>query len=175
MRAWRFAFAIPGVALIGFGLFRLATEIPFRNLAVLLLWLIAAVLIHDGVLAPLVLTVARALAQIPPRVRRYLQAAVIASALVTVIAVPLIYRRGSQPDSKALLQQNYAAHLGVLVTAIAGVSLLGYALRVARDHRGSSGPVLPAGGEQRLQHDGEDDLPAERDPTPPAGEQRVTE
>lgn len=175
MRAWRFGFAIPGLALIGFGLFRLVTEIPLRNLAVLIAWLIGAVLIHDGVLAPLVLTVARALAHIPQRVRRYLQAAVIASALVTVVAIPLIYRRGSQPDSKALLQQNYAAHLGVLVSAIAGVSLLGYALRVARDYRCADEQVLPAGGEQRLQHDGEDDLPAEREPTPPDGEQRGTE
>jgi hypothetical protein len=175
MRGWRLAFAIPGVALIGFGVFRLATEIPFRNLAVLIVWLIGAVLIHDGVLAPVVLAVARTLAKIPPRVRRYVQAALIASAVVAVIAVPLIYRRGSQPNSKALLQQNYAAHLGVLVSAIAGVSLLGYALRVARDYRSSNEQVLPAGGEQRLQHDGEEDLPAEREPTPPGGEQRGTE
>lgn len=174
MRVWRLTFAAPGVALLGFGIFRLVTEIPFGNLAMLALWLIAAVLIHDGVLSPLVLAVGRTLAHFPPRVRRYLHGALITSALVTVIAVPLIYRRGSQPASKALLQQNYAAHLGLLVSVIVGASLLAYALRVARDYTSPGEPALPAGGEQRLQHDGEDDLTAQRTPMPPSGEQRGT-
>jgi hypothetical protein len=175
MRAWRLAFATPGIGLLGFGFYRLVTEVSFAHLAVLVAWLIGAVLIHDGVLSPLVLAVGRTLAHLPPRVRRHVQWALITSAAVTVIAIPLIYRRGSQPASKALLQQNYAAHLGLLIAAVAGVSLLAYAVRVARDHRAPSGSVLPAGGEQRLQHDGEGDLAAEREPTPPAGEQRRTE
>jgi hypothetical protein len=175
MRGWRLAFATPGLGLLGFGFYRLLTEIPFTDLAVLAVWLIGAVLIHDGVLSPLVLAVGRTLARLPARARQYVQAALIASAPVTVIAIPLIYRRGSEPDSKALLQQNYAAHLGLLVTVVAGVSLLLYALRVARDYRAPTGTVLPAGGEQRLQHDRENNLTAERESPPSAGEQRSTE
>ncbi|HJQ43578.1 MAG TPA: hypothetical protein VJ831_10870 [Jatrophihabitantaceae bacterium] len=175
MRAWRWAFATPGIGLLGFGLFRLVTQIPVRNLAVLILWLIAAVLIHDGVLSPLILAIGRTVAHLPARVRRYVQVAFVAAAPVTVIAMPLIFRRGSQPASKALLRQNYAAHLGVLVSVIAGTSLLAYALRVARDYRSPSGPLLPAGGEQRLQDHGEGELPAEREPTPPTGKQGSTE
>ena len=175
MRAWRWAFASPGVVLLGFGLFRLVTEIPFRNLAVLVLWLLAAVLIHDGVLAPLVLAVGRALAVLPARLRRYVQAALIAAVPVTVIAIPLIYLRGSQPASKSLLRQNYGAHLGLLISMIAGASLVAYGLRVVRDHWSPRGPLLPAGGEQRLQQDREGDLATEREPAPPVGEQRSPE
>ena len=175
MRAWRLAFAIPGVALLGFGIFRLVTEIPFGNLAMLALWLSAAVLIHDGLLSPLVVGAGRALQRVPARVRGYLQGSLIASAVVTVIALPLIYRRGSQPESKALLRQDYAAHLGLLVSVIVGVCLLGYAVRVARDYRPAARRELPAGREQRLQHDGEDDLAGERPLPPPAREQRGTE
>jgi hypothetical protein len=51
---------------------------------------------------------------------------------VTVIAIPMIYRQGSQPPSKALLLQNFTANLGLLLGIIAAVSLVGYAIRVAR-------------------------------------------
>jgi hypothetical protein len=175
MRTWRLAFAIAGVALLGFGIFRLVTQIPFGNLAMLALWLFAAVVIHDGLLSPLVIGTGRTLERVPARARRYLQGSLIASAVVTVIALPLIYRRGSQPDSKALLQQNYAAHLGLLVSVIVGVCLLGYAVRVARDYRPSTSRELPAGREQRLKQDGEDDLSDERPLPPPGREQRGTE
>jgi hypothetical protein len=175
MRAWRLAFATPGIALLGFGLFRLLTEIPFLNLVVLALWLIAAVLIHDGVLSPLVLAFGTVLAHLPPSARRYVQTALVVAVPVTVIAIPLIARRNSQPRSKALLQQNYAAHLGIVVSLIAGVSVLAYALHVVRERRSANGPALPAGGEQRLQRDRKDQLPAERESPPPVGEQRSTE
>ena len=70
---------------------------------------------------------------VPDRGRRYLQAALIMAVPVTVIALPLIYRQGSQPPSKALLLQNFTANLGLLLGIIAALCLVGYAIRVARD------------------------------------------
>ncbi len=46
----------------------------------------------------------------------------------------MIYRRDSQPKSKAILQQDYAGHLTLLLSVITVVSLLAYAQRVIRDH-----------------------------------------
>ena len=56
-------------------------------------------------------------------------------ALATVIAVPMIFLRGSQPAAKALLLRNYGANLIVIIGSIAVMSLILYAARVARDRR----------------------------------------
>ena len=106
------------------------------------MWLIAAVVIHDG--HPVARWSSRIgwllAAHVPRRGRRYLQAGLIMAAMVTVIAIPMIYRRGSQPASKAILHQNFGANLALLLGIIAGATLLAYAIRVARDQSGSTSP-----------------------------------
>jgi hypothetical protein len=133
---WRVALAVAGILLGSFGGFRLLTQISPHNLMVLSVWLVGALIIHDGIVSPLVVIVGAALARfVPARARRHLQAALIMAGLVTVVAVPLIYRRGSQPRSKAILLQAYGAHLTLLLGLIAAFSLTVYAVRVARDAR----------------------------------------
>jgi cobalamin biosynthesis protein CobD/CbiB len=119
-----------------FGAFRLLTQVPFGNLVILLAWLIGVVLVHDGVLSPPVVAVGWVVARlVPPRARRYLQVAMIVGAPITLIAIPLILRRGSQPPSKALLLRNYGMNLTVLLAIVATLSLAAYAVRVASDLR----------------------------------------
>jgi hypothetical protein len=130
----RVALALAGLLLGGFGVFRLFTQVPHPKLIMLGIWLIGALVIHDGILSPLVIAVSWILAHaVPPRARRYVQAALIMGGLVTVIAIPMIYRRGHQPQVKAILQQNFGGNLTVLLGIIGAVSLLLYALQVARD------------------------------------------
>lgn len=139
MKAWRILLAGAGVTLALFGVFRLVSEIPFHNLVFLALWLAAALVIHDGLLSPAVASVGWLLRRfVPDRGRRYLQVALIVSGLVTVIAIPMIYLRGSQPAVKALLLRNYGGNLSLLIGIIAVVSLALYAVRVARDRPSSS-------------------------------------
>jgi hypothetical protein len=54
-------------------------------------------------------------------------------ALITVIAVPMIFLRGSQPAAKALLLRNYAANLILIIGIIAAVTLILYAILAARN------------------------------------------
>jgi hypothetical protein len=134
MRTWRIALAILGIGLATYGLSQLLLHVPPRNLAVLALWLIGVILIHDGLLSPAVIAVGWLLRNyVPDRARRYLQFGLIAAAMVTTVAVPLIYRAHSQPPSKAMLLQDYGSNLTVLLAAIGGVTLAAYAIRVARD------------------------------------------
>ena len=119
----------------------LTTEVPLGNLLWLLVWLVVAVAVHDGVLSPLVVGLGWLLRRlVPDRGRRYLQVRVDHGGLVTVIALPMIYRRGSQPPSKALLLQNFTANLGVLLGIIAALFLVGYAVRVASDRSAAPDP-----------------------------------
>lgn len=134
MKAWRILLAIAGIALGAFGVFRLVSETPIRSLLILALWLIAALVLHDAILAPSVVGVGWLLRRyVPDRGRRFVQLALIMSALVTVIAIPMIFLRGSQPAVKALLLRNYGANLILLLSMIAVVSLILYAVHVVRD------------------------------------------
>lgn len=138
MRWTRMLLAASGIALIGFGGFRLVTEIPTPALEGLATWLVVAVALHDGLLAPVTALVGSVVNRLlPPRLGRYVSGALVVGAGVTVITVPLVLRQGSQPSAKALLQQRYAVHLGWLWVAIGLVTAGLYAGRVLRDRRGT--------------------------------------
>jgi phosphatidylglycerophosphate synthase len=143
MHAWRIGLAASGIAVVVYGTGRLLTQIPLHSLTLLAGWLIAALIIHDGLVSPAVVAVGWTLRRlVPARARRHLQAALIMSAIVTLIAVPMIYRANRQPPSKAILRQNFAGNLGLLVTVIAVVTLIAYAVQVTHDghDRTSSSP-----------------------------------
>ena len=99
------------------------------------MWLAAAVALHDGLIAPITVGTGVALTGVPPRARRYLQGGLIAAALITVIAIPLIGRQGTQPASKAILLRDYTANLSLLLGMTAAVALVLYALRVPRNQK----------------------------------------
>lgn len=132
MARQRLAIGAVGVLLGLYGALRLVTQNSLRDLFFIAVWLVAAVAIHDGVLSPVVLAAGRLLKAVPPRARRWLQLALVVAGLVTVIAIPLLYREGSQPAIKALMVNDYSARLTVLLVVIAVAGLAGYAVEVAR-------------------------------------------
>ena len=134
MKIWRIILAVLGIGIGTYGISQLLTQIPRQTLVLLAVWLIGALIIHDGLLSPAVVGVGAALRRyIPDRGRRYVQFGLIMAAMVTVIAVPMIYRAHTQPPVKALLLQDFAINLSVLLAAIGGGTLIAYAIRVARD------------------------------------------
>ncbi len=140
MRRWRYALVAAGVLLLLYGGVRLVAEVP-EALPGLSLWMVGIVVIHDGLLSPLVVGVGWLLARtVPPRGRRYLQAALVVGGLITIIAIPLIARRGTQPPAKALLLQNYGANLAILLGLVAALNLTAYLVTAARD-RHSDAPT----------------------------------
>lgn len=154
MLAGRIAFATAGVLLGLFGAVQLLTQVPVGSLVGLALWMIAAVVIHDGILSPLVLAVGWFLSRhVPPRARRYLQGALVAAGLVTVVALPMIVRSrtSDEPAGKALLQQDYAANLAVLLVIVAVASLVLYAVRVARNSRRAVSSGRPTGSNEAVE------------------------
>jgi hypothetical protein len=136
MKFWRIACATAGILLLLFGAVNLLTNVDFGSLLLLALWLIGAVVIHDGIVSPLVIGVGWFIHRtVPPRARRYLQGGLIAAGLITVVAIPMISQQGAEPASKALLQQNFGGNLTILLAVVAAVSLCLYAARTARDTR----------------------------------------
>ena len=133
MRRWRLVLGLGGVGLGLYGVGRLFTSVPWSSLVLVGVWLILALVIHDGLLSPAVVAVTALLGRIPPRARRYLQAGLIVAALVTVIALPMIGQQQRQPPSKTLLQQDFEVNLMILLAIIAGGCLAAYAVGIARD------------------------------------------
>ncbi|SDY34478.1 hypothetical protein SAMN05661080_03147 [Modestobacter sp. DSM 44400] len=123
-----------GVVLALFGLFRLVTQVPGRSLLGLAAWLVGALVLH-AVLSPAVVAIGTGLRKVPPRARAHLQGALVTGGLVTVIALPLIYRAGSQPGVKAILGQDYGHNLVLLLALISAVAVLSYLRRVVRGCR----------------------------------------
>ena len=135
MRTARITLGVAGGLLIAFGAVRLVTTLEHRDLLVLLLWLGIAVAVHDLVLAPLTVGTGVLLTRVPARARRYLQGGLVAGALVTVVAIPLIGRRGTQPDAKALLLRDYLSNLLVLLTLVAAVASILFLRRLVSERR----------------------------------------
>ena len=138
MRRWRYALVAAGALILLYGGVRLVAEDP-GALPGLVLWMVGIVVIHDGLLAPLVVGVGWLLARtVPPSGRRYLQAALVVGGLITIIAIPLIARRGTQPPAKALLLQNYGANLAILLGLVAALNLAAYLVTAARNRHSHS-------------------------------------
>jgi hypothetical protein len=140
MKAWRIILAVGGGLVASYGIIRLLVSLPPAMLLLLGIWLVAAILIHHGVLSPAVLAVGRLLRRfVPDRARTFVQAGLIMAAAVTVIGLPLAFRQFSRPPSKAMLLQHYGSNLILLLGGIAVGSLVAYAIRVAHDHRQPAG------------------------------------
>jgi uncharacterized membrane protein len=135
MKVARIALAVVGIVLVLYGGGRILFSVPPPILVMLGIWMVGALLIQHGLVSPLVVAVGVALRRVPDRGRRFLQVGLIVAAMVTAVAIPLILRQGTQPPAKALLLQNYAANLALLLGLIAVVTLAAYAVRVARDRR----------------------------------------
>jgi hypothetical protein len=137
MLAWRVVLIVLGLAGIAYGVSQLLLHVTPADLLRLALWLVAALVLVELVLGPALVGAGWLLRRwVPDRGRRYLQTGLIIAAMITVIALPMIYLQGGQPPAKALLVQDYRVNLAVLVGLVAVGTGAAYAVRVARDRAG---------------------------------------
>ena len=132
----RLLLGLIGLALLGYGGYQLLHNSSVTHPPEVAKWLVIALIVHDGLLAWAVLVVGWLTARvIPVRTRPYVQGGLACAALITLIALPLIRRRGHAAPGLTLLTQNYAAHLAVLLSVVVAVVVAAYLVRVVRDRR----------------------------------------
>jgi hypothetical protein len=131
-----------GVVAIGYGALRILTDSKDTKPIALLKWLIGSLLVHDLLIAPVVIGIGWLLARfVPPRARAFAQAGLVSGGLVGALGVLLIWRQGkSSARSLALLQQNYTANLLVLLVIIAVVTAGCYLISVSLVNRRNTRP-----------------------------------
>ncbi len=139
-RVTRGVLGVAGVLLAAWGLRLLWLDRPYIKKINFGEWLIGGVLIHDLLIANVVVLVGWLLAKLlPPRGRGYVQAALIVMALTGSFAAFVWWRQGvSNSPSLALLQQNYLRnYLAICAVVAAGTALL-YAVSLVRDRKSRS-------------------------------------
>ncbi|HEX2901903.1 MAG TPA: hypothetical protein VHO01_00485 [Jatrophihabitans sp.] len=135
--AMRLGLGVLGVLAIVYGGVRILTDAKDTKPWALARWLIGSLLVHDVLIAPVVIGLGWLLNRlVPGRVRGYLQATLICAGLVSAVGLWLIYRQGKYgARSLALLQQNYLANLVILLAIIALAGVACYTIAALRTRR----------------------------------------
>ncbi|MEP7765853.1 hypothetical protein [Sanguibacter sp. 25GB23B1] len=132
MRLARALLFAAGLVIGGIGAAHLLEGGP-RNLAAAATWLLGGIVVHDAIIAPLVIASGALGATLLPRwARAPVSSAAIVLGTVTIAAVPVLGRFGARPDNATLLDRPYGT--GWLV--FAGLVLMAAAVGAAvRRHR----------------------------------------
>lgn len=143
MKALRALAGVAGLALMGVGASLL---VNVRELTGVLVWLGGAVVLHDGLLAPLVLLVGMALVRGGVRggVRGPVRGALTVAGTLTVVALPVLLRPGPRANS-SVLPLNYWGNWLLAMVAVATVTALVVAAR--RFTRGTTTRPAPKGAD----------------------------
>lgn len=124
-KIYRIVLGAAGVAVIGYGLLGLPTQLGPAQLLGLLLWLAVAVLLHDGVIVPLATVAGAGLTRMGSRLRpastAIIRGALLTGAVVTLIAGVLLKAQSVARNTSAL-EADYAANLLWFWAALAVVA-----------------------------------------------------
>jgi hypothetical protein len=123
MRAARIALVALGVVGLVVGAGLLVTTVQPTGLVGVGVWLLAALVLHDGILAPATFVGNRLLrgagARVPPVVLAVLQIAVVVGVVLTLMVLPEIRAKQLGPRNPSVLPFDYGLRLGVLWIVLA--------------------------------------------------------
>ena len=119
MRKLRGLIGLAGVALAVVGVMKLlALGLP--NLEATVTWLLGGVIVHDGVLAPLVVILGVLVVRVlPVWARTPVVVGFVVLGTTAVMAFPVLGRFGARPDNLTLLDRNYTGGWLVLAALVA--------------------------------------------------------
>ncbi|MFJ6945822.1 hypothetical protein ACISU4_14440 [Streptomyces wuyuanensis] len=129
----RYAAGALGVMMMGVGA---ALVLSSRDAPGVLVWLGGALVLHDAVLAPLVLGVGLLVAGLPAR--GVVRGALVVGGSLVLITLPLLLRPGAPPNPSAL-PLPYGRNLVIVLGAVAGAACLVLLVRWLRRRRWFTG------------------------------------
>ncbi|WP_067438913.1 hypothetical protein [Nocardioides jensenii] len=140
-----------GLTTAAWGAWLLQDATPRDLWSNLLVWLAGGVLLHDAVLAPVVLVLGWSAARVVPWARGPVVVGAVLLGALTLVAVPVLGGWGRRPDNPTLLDRDYTAGWGVVAGGIVvGVVV---AAAVVRSRMVETG--VPEGAPERGGGDGE--------------------
>lgn len=125
----RYGLGASGIALVGLGAWLVVTEPDPLGVFV---WLAGALVLHDGILAPLVFAVGLLL--VARRRRGLLRGALLVAGSVVLVTLPLLVRPGEPPNPSAL-PLPYGRNLTIVLAAVVVVTGGAIAVQRRRERR----------------------------------------
>ena len=123
IRRWRIGLLLVGLGLMGLGGIVALTWLHATQYPRVILWLIAALIVHDGIIAPTVFVVsliARRLAtRVPAVAIAIVEGALVIGGIVTLLFLPEVLKKAIGTNSSSILPQNYGLHLLVFYAVLA--------------------------------------------------------
>ena len=138
IRRCRVALIVLGLALLALGGFVLLTDVKPQQYLGIVTWFLGALIIHDGILAPVVFAIGlgmrRASTRIPFAVLVIVQGALVTIALLVAIVVPEILKKSIGTGNETLLPLDYARNLSIVIVALLALAavLIAVVLRSRR-------------------------------------------
>ncbi|HEX4822541.1 MAG TPA: hypothetical protein VFV00_20195, partial [Acidimicrobiales bacterium] len=133
---WFWAGLVIGIGVIAVGLRGLLHDQAATQPHDLVKWLLGAGVVHDAVLAPLVMAAAWGTGRVvPSRLRTPVRLGLIATAMLTVLVWPLVRGWGRRAANPSALPLDYGRNLVAVLGAVWCVVLLTIAVRVWRARR----------------------------------------
>jgi hypothetical protein len=126
VRVWRIALVVAGVLLLAVGAVTLLGDVNPKRYVGLLTWFVGALVIHDGIIAFVVVGInvamRRAGRRVPLPVLLILQGAIVVGAIMALIVFPEIAKQAIGSANPTLLPLDYARNLAVFYAALAAVT-----------------------------------------------------
>ncbi len=128
-----------GVVVLLVGAWKVLQAVHPENYLWLVLWLAAAVVLHDGVLDPLLVLLGsashRGLRRLPDAAVAVVRGGFVLAGLLVLVVVPMIYAKHLGPLNPTILPGDYAARLVASLVVIAVFTVVAAALVVLRARR----------------------------------------
>lgn len=132
MKTARVTLVVVGALAILLGAWVMYDTVKPKSIWGLLTWLIAAVILHDGIISPIVVGISVGMRRvgraIPPGVLAIVQAGVVVGCVFSLIVVPEIIRKAKVPKNDTVLSFDYGLRLALFWAAIAVVTAVVVAL-----------------------------------------------
>jgi len=135
VRNWRIGLMALGIALLGLGGVVLLQEVNPKKYVGILAWFVGALIVHDGIIAPLVFVVTvvmrRRLQRFPVVIVLIIQGALVIAGVTAFVVLPEMMKKEIGTLSSSILPQNYAFHLVaffVVLAVLTAGAIAGYSL-----------------------------------------------
>jgi hypothetical protein len=123
IRRTRIALILFGLALMGLGGYVAWIWLSHKQYTRVIEWLIGALIVHDGIIAPAVFVVTligrRLGERVPAVVIALVEGALVIAGIFTLLFLPEALKKLIGTASSSILPQNYALHLGLFYAALA--------------------------------------------------------
>lgn len=142
VRRWQTVLIVVGVLVIGLGGVVLLLDVNPARYVGIALWFAGALVLHDAVVAPIVLGVhlllRRAGRRVPLSVILILQGALVVAAVMTALVVPEMLKQGIGSANPTILPLDYAGNLIRFHAGLALVTAVAVGVAIVLDRRARS-------------------------------------